>query len=473
MTDEVRRMKELVFNVDRNSTLPMYQQVYRYIKAQIVSGKIVENSKLPSVRQLAEMLQVSRNTSQLAYEQLQAEGYIRSEYKKGYYVQASISELLPISEIIRHTKASSKSIVNPTIDFQAGAVDGNNFPLAKWRSLSNKVLKDNLIYQYGANQGDLLLRESLAKYLFQSRGVRATSEQIVIGSSTQQLLMILSILLKEEHNQIAVEDPGYNGARELFLLQSYSVVPIPVKEDGIDITHLDKCNARLVYVTPSHQFPLGITMPINERYNLIEWAEKVNGYIIEDDYDSEFRYKQQPIPSLQSLTNSEHIIYLSTFSKALLPSIRLSYMVLPKELLVRYHQIAPLLEQTASTLHQRTIHHFIEEGYWYAHLRKMKTIYKRKMKVLCDTIQMYFKDTVTIIGGSSGLYIVIEVTTKQREEWLVKEALKNGVKVYPCSPFHVENFPGHPTIQLGFAGLEDCEIRKGIEKLADAWLNIV
>lgn len=222
-------MKELLFNVDRNSTLPMYQQVYRYIKAQIVSGKIGENSKLPSVRQLAEMLQVSRNTSQLAYEQLQAEGYIRSEYKKGYYVQASISELLPISEIIRHTKASSKSIVNPTIDFQAGAVDGNNFPLAKWRSLSNKVLKDNLIYQYGENQGDLLLRESLAKYLFQSRGVRANSEQIVIGSSTQQLLMILSILLKEEHNQIAVEDPGYNGARELFYYNHIQLCPYLLK----------------------------------------------------------------------------------------------------------------------------------------------------------------------------------------------------------------------------------------------------
>ncbi|MBE1556743.1 PLP-dependent aminotransferase family protein [Sporosarcina limicola] len=464
-------MKELVFTIIRNSTLPVYQQVYRYIKNQIVSGKIVKDSKLPSIRQLAATLQVSRNTSQLAYEQLQAEGYIRSEPKKGYYVQASISELHHSYEPIRHTKASSKSIVQPVIDFRAGAVDGTHFPLAKWRSLSNKVLNDNLIYQYGENQGDLLLRESLATYLFQSRGVRTTSEQIVIGSSTQQLLIILSILLNEEYNQIAVEDPGYNGARELFSLQSYSVVPIPVTEDGIDITHLDTCNARLVYVTPSHQFPLGMTMPINERYNLIAWAKKVNGYIIEDDYDSEFRYKQQPIPSLQSLTNSDHIIYMSTFSKALLPSIRLSYMVLPKKLLVSYHQIALLLEQTASTLHQRTLHQFIEEGYWHSHLRKMKALYKRKIIVLCDTLQLYFKDTVKIIGDSSGLYIVIEVKTKQSEEWLVKEALKKGVKVYPCSPFYIENIPRHPTIQLGFAGLEEYEIREGIEKLVTAWVE--
>lgn len=471
MTDEVRKLKELVFNVDRNSTLPMYQQVYRYIKAQIVSGKIVENSKLPSVRQLAELLEVSRNTSQLAYEQLQAEGYIRSEYKKGYYVQAAISELVPISVIAPHTKAPSEIKVNPTIDFQVGAVDGTNFPLAKWRSLSNKVLKEDLIYQYGENQGDGLLRESLAKYLFESRGVRATSDQIVLGSTTQQLLTILLLLLKEEYTQIAVENPGYNGARELFSLQSFSVVPIPVQMVGIDIKHLEKCQARLVYVTPSHQFPLGMTMPINERYHLIEWAEKVKGYIIEDDYDSEFRYKQQPIPSLQSLTNSKQIIYLSTFSKALLPSIRLSYMVLPEELLARYQQIAPLLQQTASSLHQRTIYHFIEEGHWYAHLRKMKAIYKRKMKVLCDAIERHFKDTVTIIGGSSGIYIVIEVSIKQSEEWLVKEALKNGVQVYPCSPYYVENFPSHPTIQLGFAGLEEDEICKGIAKLAEAWLE--
>lgn len=462
-------MKELLFTVKRNHQIPMYQQVYLYIKSQIETGQLQANTKLPSVRQLAQLLGVSRNTTQIAYEQLLAEGYIRSELKKGYYVQAAISVYFPKEEKFRPLKEEQQISQQIITDFRPGMIDSEHFPLAKWRALSNKVLKEDIVYQYGEQQGDPLLRESLVDYLFQSRGVQTTHDNIVIGSSTQQLLLLLSVLLKKEYAQIAVEDPGYNGAREIFSLQSYGVIPIPVLENGLDIAKLNECNARLAYVTPSHQFPLGMTMPVHQRYQLIEWATKQDGYIIEDDYDSEYRYKQRPIPSLHSLTNCEKVIYISTFSKALLPSVRISYMVLPNKLAKAYSKHAEVLEQTASSLHQRTLHYFMEEGHWYPHLRKMRMVYKRKMQVLTDAVQTHLQDVVTVIGGTSGLYIVLEVSTERSEEWLIQEAAKNDVKVYPCSPYFVESTPVKPHIQLGFAGLEEWQIKQGIEMLASAW----
>lgn len=462
-------MKELLFTVKRNHQTPMYRQVYLYIKSQIEKGRLQESAKLPSVRQLAELLGVSRNTTQIAYEQLLAEGYIRSESKKGYYVQLSITDDFSKDQFTKTLEKKQTISLHPMIDFRPGMTDVDHFPLAKWRTLANQVLKENIVTQYGEQQGDPLLRESLANYLLQSRGVQTTSSHMIIGSSTQQLLFLLTVLLKDEYKKIAVEDPGYNGARKIFELQSLEVIPIPVLNTGLDLKQLAASDARLVYVTPSHQFPLGMTMPVAKRYQLIEWAERTDSYIIEDDYDSEYRYKQQPIPSLHSLTNCDRIIYISTFSKALLPSVRMSYMVLPDQLINIYEKHREVLEQTASSLHQRTIHHFMKEGHWHSHLRKMRNVYKRKMQVMVDAIQKHFEDNISVIGTAAGLYIVLEVDTNKSEEWLVQEALEKGVKVYPCSPYYISTIPKRPHIQLGFAGLTEKEIEEGIQILASVW----
>ncbi|MDM5191442.1 PLP-dependent aminotransferase family protein [Bacillus hominis] len=464
-------MKELIFNIDQSGNVPMYQQIYVYIRIQILSGKITYDTKLPSIRQLAELLNVSRNTTQVAYEQLLAEGYIRSENKKGYFVQANMSNQVLTYEPTVVTPRGRQKDIRKTIDFKIGTVDRENFPIAKWRSLTNKVLMDPIMYSYGEKQGDMLLRTAISDYLFQSRGVSAVNKQILIGSSTQHLLLILTLLLKEEFHRIAVEDPGYNGARELFSLQSFSVEPISVIENGLDVDQLCTTDTRLVYVTPTHHFPYGLTMPVSERLQLINWAEQVNGYIIEDDYDSEFRYIHQPVPSLHSIDSNDRTVYLSTFSKALLPSIRVSYMVLPKRLLPTYEKIGPLLEQTASSVHQRTLAHFISEGYWYAHLRKMKTLYKRKIKVLCEEINKHFKNNIKIKGYYSGIYVVIEVKTQMSEKDLINKAFSNGVTVYPCSQYFVKNAPKYPHIQLGLGNLSEHEITEGICKLANIWLE--
>lgn len=326
-------MKELIFNINRKSKNPMYQQVYQYIRTQILSGKLEQGKKLPSIRQLATQLEVSRNTTQVAYEQLQSEGYIRSENKKGFFVEAIISDETLNFEPIRELHHETNHTTMKTIDFKIGTVDQKNFPLKKWRMITNKIIKDSSMFSYGEKQGDIKLRKALADYLFQSRGVNTSAEQIIIGSSTQHLLLLLSLILKQEYHYLAVEDPGYSMARELFFLQSFIIDSIPVKERGIQVDLLLKSPSRLLYVTPTHHFPYGVTIPVNERLKLIEWAKKMEGYIIEDDYDSEFRYIHQPIPSLQSLDSNDRVVYLGTFSKALLPSIRVSYMVLPKRLI--------------------------------------------------------------------------------------------------------------------------------------------
>ncbi|EOO24479.1 hypothetical protein ICM_04906 [Bacillus cereus BAG1X2-3] len=462
-------MKELIFNINRKSKNPMYQQVYQYIRTQILSGKLEQGKKLPSIRQLANQLEVSRNTTQVAYEQLQSEGYIRSENKKGFFVEAITSDETLNSELIREQHHETNHTTMKTIDFKIGTVDQENFPLKKWRMITNKILKDSSMFSYGEKQGDIKLRKALADYLFQSRGVTTSAEQIIIGSSTQHLLLILSLMLKQDYHYMAVEDPGYNVARELFVLQSFNIDPIPVKERGIQVDFLLKSTSRLLYVTPTHHFPYGVTIPVNERLKLIGWAKKVEGYIIEDDYDSEFRYIHQPIPSLQSLDSNDRVVYLGTFSKALLPSIRVSYMVLPRRLINEYKKILPLLEQTSSSIHQRTLATFMNEGYWYSHLRKMKALYKRKMNLLNKELSKHFKEYVKIKGGSSGIFVIIEVKTKLSEKMLIERAHDHGIIVYPCSKYFSEYLPEYPHIQLGFGNLCEEEIIKGVSQLAKIW----
>ncbi|MEE6449134.1 PLP-dependent aminotransferase family protein [Gottfriedia acidiceleris] len=463
-------MNELLFNINRESNTPMYQQVYQYIRTQILSGKFEKNTKLPSIRQLALQLEVSRNTTQVAYEQLQSEGYIRSENKKGFFVEATITDETLNYEPIRGRHHENNQVAMKTIDFKIGTVDQENFPLKKWRMITNKIIKDSSMFSYGEKQGDINLRKALADYLFQSRGVNTSAEHIIIGSSTQHLLLLLSLLLRKDYHYLAVEDPGYNVARELFALQSFIIDPIPVKEQGIQVDLLLKSPSRLLYVTPTHQFPYGVTIPVNERLKLIKWVKRVEGYIIEDDYDSEFRYIHQPIPSLQSLDPNDRVIYLGTFSKALLPSIRVSYMVLPNRLLSEYKKILPLLEQTSSSIHQHTMATFMNEGYWYSHLRKMKALYKRKMNLLNRELLKHFKNFIEIKGGSSGIFVIIEVKTEMSEKMLIDRAYEHGIIVYPCSRYFSKYKPQYPHIQLGLGNLCEKKIIEGVSQLAKIWL---
>ncbi len=459
------QLDDFIFLLTENEA--KYKQVYQQIKALITQGALKTNDSLPSIRKLAETLHVSRNTTLIAYEQLVAEGYIRGEGRKGYFVNALEQVFLQeqIDPIISQTKYHLPSIV---VDFRAGAVDQQHFPLKTWRQIANQVLLDSSCYQYGELFGDSLLKEQLVQYLLQARGVSTTIENIIIGSSTQQMLLHLGFLLKDHFPSILLEDPGYNGAREAFQLHNFHIEALPVTESGAQLNLLADSPSRLLYVTPSHHFPYGVSMNIQQRQTLIQWAQQVDGFILEDDYDGEFRYAQQPFPALASIDPSR-VIYLGTFSKSFLPGVRLSYMVLPNMLVQPFKERFAHFEQNASSLHQRTMAHFMAQGEWTRHIKRMRLTYKQKMQRLVQELQQQLGEQVTIIGEQSGLYVLVKIKSALSEQQLIEQAESCGVKVYPTSPFFHQQAKETPMLQLGFSKLTMEEIKLGVELLKEAW----
>lgn len=459
-------MKTTIFTFKDNS--PKYKQIYEKFKSFIEQGDIKADEPLPSIRQLADSLHVSRNTTLMAYEQLVAEGYIRGEGRKGYFV----NEIEPLYFQEARSSSSHKQTepVPPVrIDFRADVVDQSHFPLKTWRRISNQVLTVKESFRYGEPFGELCLREQIAAYILQSRGVRTDPHAIIIGSSTQQMLVYLGLVLKREFSSMIVEDPGYDGAREAFQLNGFTLETLPVYETGADLSHLEHMKSRLIYVAPSHHSPYGVSMSIQQRHALIRWANKMQGYIIEDDYDSEFRYTQQPFPALASI-DSTRVIYLGNFSKCFLPGIRLSYMVLPQPLLHCYKDQFKHFESTTSKLSQFAMAKFMEEGEWIRHIKRMRLVYKRKMQHLVLELRNHFKEKISIIGEQSGLYLLVKVHLERSEEWLIQQASIQGVKVYPTSPFFVKNKTDKPIIKLGFSNLSCDEIQLGVQLLKKAWL---
>lgn len=459
-------MKNTTFTFKDNS--PKYKQIYEKFKSFIEQGDIKADEPLPSIRQLADSLHVSRNTTLMAYEQLVAEGYIRGEGRKGYFV----NELEPLlfqeaRSSSNHKQAEQEPPVR--IDFRADAVDQSHFPLKTWRRISNQVLTVKISFRYGEPFGEMCLREQIAAYILQSRGVRTDPNAIIIGSSTQQMLVYLGLVLKHDFSSMIVEDPGYDGAREAFRLNGFTLETLPVYETGADFSHLEHLKSRLIYVAPSHHSPYGVSMPIQQRHALIHWANKMQGYIIEDDYDSEFRYTQQPFPALASI-DSTRVIYLGNFSKCFLPGIRLSYMVLPQPLLNCYKNQFAHFESTTSLLSQFAMAKFMEEGEWNRHIKRMRLVYKRKMQHFVFELRNHFKRNISIIGEQSGLYLLVKVHLERSEEWLIQQASIQGVKVYPTSPFFITNKTDKPIIKLGFSNLSCDEIQLGVKLLKKAWL---
>ncbi|MDQ0859347.1 PLP-dependent aminotransferase family protein [Bacillus sp. V2I10] len=458
-------MKNTIFAFKDDSS--KYKQIYEQFKLFIEREDIPAGDRLPSIRQLAGSLQVSRNTTLMAYEQLVAEGYIRGEGRKGYFVN-ELEPLLFQDALVLPNKKQTKSGTPVLIDFRAGAVDQANFPLKIWRRIANQVLTLQESFRYGETFGEVFLREQIATYLLQSRGVKTDPNAIIIGSSTQQMLINLGQILKDDFSGIIVEDPGYDGAREAFRFHRLTLETLPVYETGTEFSKLEQMRSRLIYVTPSHQSPLGVSMSIQQRQMLIHWANKMHGYIIEDDYDSEFRYTQQPFPALASI-DSTRVIYLGNFSKSFLPGIRLSYMVLPQRLLNRYKNQFLNFECTTSLLSQLTMAKFMEEGEWIRHIKRMRLVYKRKMQCIVSELKNQFKQNISIIGEQSGLYLLVKIHLKRSEEWLIERASYSGVKVYPTSIYFIKNHSDDPIIKLGFSNLSCEEIQLGVKLLKKAW----
>ncbi|MDR7075842.1 GntR family transcriptional regulator/MocR family aminotransferase [Neobacillus niacini] len=465
-------MIELTPVLDNKNGKPLYIQLANYIKQEILSGRIKPKEKLPSKRNLSNYLGLSLNTIQSSYEQLCAEGYVESKPRKGLFVTTFDNDLIINQRGLEKLESKTQKVqVNAKIDFNSGKVDLERFPFAVWRKLTIQSLyadQGELFYN-GNPQGEHLLREQIAAHLYASRGVRCSAEQIIIGAGTQVLIGLLCMLIGKEHIY-ALENPGFHRTRITLQDLGVHTIHIPLDEDGLNINQLKNTNANVVYVTPSHQFPYGMIMPISRRMDLLKWAEEKKGYIIEDDYDGEYRYKGKPIPSLQGLSTKESVVYLGTFSKSLIPSLRISYMVLPSPLMKKYQEHFTIYKQTVSRVHQDTLYRFMKDGLWQSHLNKMRTLYRLKHSTLMLAINKYFGQNVTIIGEKSGLHIVLEVKNNMEEEELINTALNVGVKVYPLSIYYngaTESVGSR--ILLGFGGLTETEINTGIKLLKEAW----
>ena len=463
--------------LDRENARPIYEQLCGQIREKILSGEWEAQRKLPSGREMARELNVSRNTVDQAYQQLFAEGYLFSRPRCGYFV-----EVMPVARpTLRNEKTPAvMEIKSPAaekwkVDFRYGKLAEKDVPFRLWKKIMLRSYSEENdgALTYGESQGLVGLRREIVHYLREYRDVQCQPEQVVIGPGTLHCLGLLSNLLRKRGCRVAFEDPGYGKSRAVFENHGLSVCPVSVEKDGLDLRELAKCDANAVYVTPSHQFPTGAILPIGKRLQLLQWAEDNRAVIIEDDYACHFRYDVKPIPALQGLSRNAEVVYMGNFAKPLLPSLRLSFMVLPPFLLEEYHCFYGCYNSSVPYLYQRALELFMQEGHWQRHLRRMQPVYKRKRDCLLAALQEVFADRVEVLGHYSGLFMMLQVHGSLREEQLIAAAAARGVRVYPVRDHwqRQENYEGNRVL-LGYSSLRPEEIRLGVELLAEAWRNI-
>lgn len=457
-------------HLDAASDAPLYAQIYAVIKQAVRQGALQPEERLPSKRTLAERLQVSRNTVQAAYDQLMIEGYVYSRAKSGYYVCAVDSMAhLEITTPKAEPEEAGQAFL---YDFSHGGVDLSSFPFAVWRRLYNEVLggmSPDLLVQ-GGPQGRYDLRGAIAEYLRQSRGARCDAGQIIIGSGTEFLVLLLVQLLGKQ-NLFALENPGYEKLNQAFDGNGIPRMAISVDADGMVVEKLSQSDATVVYVTPAHQFPTGTVMPIGRRIELLNWAGAASGrYIIEDDYDSEFKYRGRPIPAIQGLDTHGKVIYMGSFSKSLTPGLRISYMALPRPLMRRYLAQLSLYLCPVPVMEQKVLRLFIERGHFERHLNKMRAIYRKKRETLVKALEKHMPHA-TIKGANAGLHLVLEPNNGLDDSELANRAARNGVKLCGMSRYYLEapRDKTPPALLMSYASIPAEQIEEAVEYLKEAW----
>lgn len=469
-------MKELPIHIELRpeSGETLYEQIYGFIRREIRTGSLLQGEKLPSARFLAEYLQVSRTTVDMAYGQLVSEGYLEARPRQGYFVSA-VEGLCVIDRPVRNEERRTVEGTGQTAglyDFSPNAIDMRFFPYATWKKITKNILVDanSDMFSLGEQQGDKKLRTTICRYLHGSRGVNCEPEQIIIGAGNDYLLLLLEKILGR-HVHVAMENPTYVRAYQIFRSCAYPVSLIPMDENGIRVDRLRQTDARVAYVMPSHQYPTGISMPIGRRMELLKWAAEEEGrYLIEDDYDSEFRYKGKPLPSLQASDSNGNVVYIGTFSKAIAPAIRISYMVLPYPLLARYRKECGFYSSTVSRIDQTILNEFIEDGYFERYLNKMRKQYRMKHDLLLGELRPFAR-AFRISGSNAGLHLILTDKKGRSEAGLAGEAEAAGVKVYQMRHFRMEEDGGEPAMMiLGYGALSPEQIKEGITLLKKIWL---
>ncbi len=455
----------------------IYQQIYEGIKENILTGKLKSNEKLPSKRSLAEQLNVSINSVSFGYEQLLAEGYIYTIERSGYFVE-NITEFI---EQEKHWKQKLPSEIKEEpvdrdgwLSLSHMASDTSLFPFKEWLKCQEKAIKSykRELSELSYSQGPYVVRETICRMIALTRGVNCEPEQIIMGAGTQLLVGQL-MEMKSKGTVVAIENPGYARFYQLLKKMNLTVHPVSLDDQGIKMTEIESVKANVVFVTPSHQFPTGKIMPISRRIELLNWAaQRENRYIVEDDYDSEFKYGTDNIPSLQSLDRNQRVIYMGTFSKTVLPGLRISYMVLPPEFIREYREHYSNFIQYSNSLMLFTLQFFIESGEYARHVKRMNHQYDTRRKLLITELKQRFREEIDIEDVSAGLHFLAHFHTRKGYQEIEESALRLKLEIYSMRRFMLEksvNYENRISLVLGFANLREENVAGAVERLYDVF----
>jgi GntR family transcriptional regulator/MocR family aminotransferase len=479
--------------LDRAATEPLHQQLYRQIRDELASGTFNNNSsRLPSSRALAADFGVSRFTVNLALSRLGAEGYLQSKIGSGTFISEALPETFlsarttrgaPPTERPSRLSKRVKDIPDhragkqfdfgiagpPGVSFVPAVAALDEFPIDVWERLRAQVLeqKGAHLLQYASSRGDSELRKALATYLCDCRGARCHPDQIIITAGTQQAMMISAMALVNRGEVAWIEDPGFYQARRTFGFAGAMVVPRPVDEEGITIGPSKQRSPKIIYVTPSHQFPLGMTMSLSRRTALIDFARACDAYIFEDDHNSEFRYTGPPLPCLQGLDNVGRVIYSGTMSKILYPSLRLGYIVAPHQLVEPMIKIRAVMDQHSPAIDQATLARFLTEGFFLTHIKRMRKLYSDRRDFFIEQFKKLLGNYFILEIPEAGLHFVAWVRQKEHMPVITRVCTDIGIRPSPLSSCFMKVEP-KPALTFGFAAWSPAQIREGLGKFAAA-----
>lgn len=461
----------LTYALENRGTDTLYEYLYKQIKKDILSKKLVAGEKLPSKRMLAKNLNVSTITIENAYSQLAAEGYIYSIPKSGFYVTDISSDFIepqPPKTVKQHEMREEKKNAY-FADFVSNSTAENAFPFSIWTKLIKEVMAENSkeLLSRSPSNGVYALREAIAGYLYQFRGMDVEPERIIIGAGTEYLYGLIIQLLGYDRCY-AVEDPGYQKISRIYEAQNVTCKFVAMDESGINIEALEQSGADILHISPAHHFPTGLVTPISRRYELLSWASRQEErYIIEDEYDSEFRLVGKPVPTLESIDVGENVIYINTFSKSLSSTIRISYMVLPESLMKRYNEKLSFYACTVSNIEQYTLARFIKEGWLEKHINRMRNYYREQRDRILACIRKHINpEKIRIREENSGLHFLLEIDTKYSDEQLRKNAEANGIHISFLSQYYrnSENARYH-TLIINYSGIVAEDIEEAVKRL--------
>ena len=456
----------------------LYEQLFEALRQSIVAGELKKNSALKPIRVLAEELHVSNNTVSRAYQQLLAEGYIRSVQGSGYYVEDI--EALPGMKTQSKTlqKEKDPSSVTPLkYDFSYENIESAFFPWTKWRRyMQNAMLEESYSTEiaYECNKGNVDLRKSLCDYINTSRGVNCSYDQIIICAGTQYAMDIITSILPKKKYVVGVEEPGFIGMRKIFQNKGYAIKGLSMTYLGIDLDEMGDSGCNLLYLTPSHQFPTGITTSLTKRLQILDWAEKNEAYVIENDYDNEFSYGKKPLPSMQSLDKGQNVIYLSTLSKVLSPSLRCAYFVLPYELLEVYEEKYKYYYSSLPTYNQKALAYFIRDGHLERHVRKMSLLNRRKYEIFNKVMEEILPDQVRIFPAPAGSHILVQIRGCGNQEIFIKQMRQKGLGIYETKCYWIDKNKAPENMFLfGYNSLMEQELEGACIEFAHAVKEIL